>query len=383
MQKSIQRELVEFHSYLQSEGYLLEKASSAAFSKGRHKFSHGVFEGMSKLVVDFIYNECDDTQYWKGHIILGVDGSTVEVPNDKNVIDDWGIYQTRSDGKNICMARVSTIYDVENNITLQGDIDSFNTSEIEQFKRMFRSFISPTNSLYVFDRLFASTLSMFELNNKGVDFCYRMKKDWWKLVETFYHSEAKSAIVTLNLPKKYWEEAALLGIEKKDIQVRLVKVLLDTGEVEILLTSLLDEEIYSNEDMKQLYGMRWGIETFYNQLKSKANLENFSGKSIRAIKQDFYAKLFILNLSATMVRPVEKLLEEKPKKKWIHKVNMSDALGYMKKKIIDLLFLGKIKSTILELYELFKQNTIPIRPNRKFPRHKLPKNKRHMNYKPI
>ena len=185
------------------------------------------------------------------------------------------------------------------------------------------------------------------------------------------------------MPKKYGEEAAALGIEKKEIQVRLVKVELDTGEVEILLTSLLDNQKYSNEDLKQLYGMRWGIETFYNQLKPKANLENFSGKSIRAIKQDFYAKLFILNLSNALVRPVEKLLEEKPKKKWIHKVNMSDALGYMKKKMINFLFLGKIKSAILELYELFMQNTIPIRPHRKFARHKLPKNKRHMNYKSV
>ena len=139
MQKSIQRELVEFQSYLQSEGYSLAKASSAAFSKGIHKFSHGVFEGMTKLVVDFMYNECDDTQYWKGHTVLAVDGSTVEVSNDKKVIDEW------------------------------------------------------------------------------------------KVVETFYHSEAKSEIVTLNLPKKYGEQAAALGIEKKEIQVRLVKVELDSG----------------------------------------------------------------------------------------------------------------------------------------------------------
>ena len=88
MQKSIQRELVEFQSYLQSEGYSLAKASSAAFSKGIHKFSHGVFEGMIKRVVDFMYNECDDTQYWKGHTVLAVDGSTVEVSNDKKVIDE-------------------------------------------------------------------------------------------------------------------------------------------------------------------------------------------------------------------------------------------------------------------------------------------------------
>jgi IS4 transposase len=383
MQRSIQRELVAFQEYLQKEGYSLERASKAAFSKGRHKFSHLIFVKMIEVVVDFVYNDATDTQYWKGHTVLGVDGSTVEVPNDKKVIEEWGVFITRTDGKKTCMARTSTIYDVLNHITLSGSIDGIKTSENAQFKTMFRELDSPKKSLYVFDRLYASTIGFLELKNKGVDFCFRMKNDWWKVVKTFYDSEETSKKCTLRLQKKDWEEAASLGIKEKEIQVRLVKVTLDTGEVEILLTSLLDDQKYTDADLKELYGLRWGIETFYNQLKSKANLENFSGKSIRAIKQDFYAKLLILNLSAVVVRPVEKLLEEKPKKKWIHKVNISDALGYMKTKIIDLLFLGKIESTLINLYELFKENTIPIRPNRKFKRPKLPKIKRNMCYKSV
>ncbi len=55
----------------------------------------------------------------------------------------------------------------------------------------------------------------------------------------------------------------------------------------------------------------------------------------------------------------------------------------MKKKMIDFSFLGKIKSAILEFYELFMQNTITISPHTEFTRHKLPKNKRQMNYKSL
>ena len=56
---------------------------------------------------------------------------------------------------------------------------------------------------------------------------------------------------------------------------------------------------------------------------------------------------------------------------------------HMKKKMIDFSFLGKIKSAILEFYELFMQNTITISPHTEFTRHKLPKNKRQMNYKSL
>ena len=40
--------------------------------------------------------------------------------------------------------------------------------------------------------------------------------------------------------------------------MRLVKVILDDGEIEILATSLLDDKIYKTNDFKILYWKRWG-----------------------------------------------------------------------------------------------------------------------------
>jgi hypothetical protein len=48
----------------------------------------------------------------------------------------------------------------------------------------------------------------------------------------------------------------------KSRAVRLVTVTLNTGEYEVLVTSLADELTYPNELFKELYYLRWGIETF-------------------------------------------------------------------------------------------------------------------------
>jgi hypothetical protein len=37
-----------------------------------------------------------------------------------------------------------------------------------------------------------------------------------------------------------------------------VKVKLSTGEDEILLTNLFDQEVYTLDDLKELYALRWG-----------------------------------------------------------------------------------------------------------------------------
>jgi hypothetical protein len=40
-------------------------------------------------------------------------------------------------------------------------------------------------------------------------------------------------------------------------------------------------------------------------LKSRVELEDFSGKTARAVKQDFFAKVFLMTLCAAYAHPIE------------------------------------------------------------------------------
>ena len=51
--------------------------------------------------------------------------------------------------------------------------------------------------------------------------------------------------------------------EKKTIPVRISKVLLDTGEIEYLLTNI-PQNIITAEEMKEAYFKRWQIEIGYD-----------------------------------------------------------------------------------------------------------------------
>jgi hypothetical protein len=61
------------------------------------------------------------------------------------------------------------------------------------------------------------------------------------------------------------------------IKVRMVKVILSSGEVEILLTNLDYQNLYTNEDLTFLYGLRWGIETSYGKQKNLLQMEQLVG----------------------------------------------------------------------------------------------------------
>ena len=169
-----------------------------------------------------------------------------------------------------------------------------------------------------------------------------------------------------------------------------MKVELPNGGYEILLTSLLNEKKVTVSDMKQLYAMRWKIETSFFHLKHKAYIENFTGKSVRAIQQDFYLKIFLLNLTAIAVAPVNETLEEEyhdpdiaNKGVYMHQVNYTEAFYTVKESIISLFYFHRIKETGIRIWNRIKCITEPIRERRSFERNHRPKRKHYMTLKPV
>ena len=106
----------------------------------------------------------------------------------------------------------------------------------------------------------------------------------------FVDEEQTSKIVCIDVPNKHKKEAKDKGLPEV-IEIRLVRIILSSGEVEVLATSLLDENEFSAEDFQYLYSLRWGVETFFSKIKGRLALENFTGKSVESIYQDFWSTI--------------------------------------------------------------------------------------------
>lgn len=118
-----------------------------------------------------------------------------------------------------------------------------------------------------------------------------MKEDWWLPVKSFVESGLKEMIVELSLPRKdYKKDGGLLFKDEPPVRYRLVLIELENGEKEVLCTSLVDSTQYPHELFSELYHCRWSIEEGYKLLKERLDLEDFSGKTAKAVKQDFHAK---------------------------------------------------------------------------------------------
>jgi hypothetical protein len=114
----------------------------------------------------------------------------------------------------------------------------------------------------------------------------------------------------------------------------LILIELGNGEKEVLCTSLVDSTQYPHELFGELYHCRWGVGEGYKLLKERLDLEDFSGKTVKALKQDFHAKILMMTLCAALSFPIEEKvraesLGEKNRNECKHerKINRTSALG--------------------------------------------------------
>ena len=141
-----------------------------------------------------------------------------------------------------------------------------------------------------------------------------------------------------------------------------------------MATSLLDAKRYPTEEFVQVYHWRWGIETYYGRLKGRLELENWSGQTEEAIRQDFHATVFLSNLESVLSQGAEaQLAHQSAERKQPVQINRAVSLHAVKNQIIALLAGRQPAEKVLrQLQRLFLANPVSVRKERKVPRQITP-----------
>lgn len=347
--------------------------SKSAFSQARKKLGHQAFEELNHDQVNFFYSNFD-YEKWHGYRLIAIDGSTCRLPYSKKIVGEFGVADTSETGTPIILARLSQAYDMLNHIVVDACMDTYLTSEHELAERHIK--FLKKRDLLLYDRNYASFWMFTLLLSKGMHFCARLKVGSWKLAKELAASGENEIIAEIYASKASKRKCKELGLKYKPIKLRFVCIELDTGEKEVLVTDLLDKIEY--EEFERLYHQRWFVEESYKHLKSRTQIETFSGKSPLAVKQDFHAKIFTGNLTAILAFPAHDKIEKQTEgRKAAYQLNFTQALSKMKDSVI-LLFTrpgGKVKEYLFHLLKLFCANIEIVRPNRKNP-HNFRKSKR-------
>lgn len=307
-------------------------------------------------------------QRWHGHRLLGVDSSLVRLPSHAAVGEQYGWVQCANHHgpqERYPQGRVSVLYDLLNQIALEARLVNSTVAETELAHQHLGA-VEPGDVL-LHDRGFTGYRWLVAVRAAGAHFVSRASRGSFAAVQQLFARNLADAseVVTLKAPQELQAECRARGWPL-ELTARLITVRLNSGELEVLVTSLLDETLYPTSEFGPLYWRRWGQETYYGRLKGRLDLEHCSGRTVAAVEQDFHATVLLSNVESVLIGPAQAQLAERTAgRAQAAQVNRAVSVHALKYRLIDLLSSRVPAEPVLrELTEWFQANPVSVRPAR-------------------
>ena len=334
--------------------------SKQAFSQGRQRIKPEAIKELINATQERFYAEADYA-VWEGMRVTAIDGSRYNLPTAKELQAHYGIQE--SSGEQV-QALGSCLYDVLNGIVIDAQLTRVNGNERELAAKHIE-FLSSNparrgeKELLLMDRGYPSYEFIRDIERLGMHYAIRCCKAFCKSMPI---GDSKDCIIEHRFSKA-----------KEKTRLRVVRFDLGNGNEEIIVTNLFDPGL-TWENFKALYHLRWTIETNYGTLKNKLEIEDFSGHSVLAVEQDYYATVTVANLVSILVFDNREQIDEYNKNssnKYTYKQNVNLTIGLLKDELLHILAEDsprRRKRMMLRMLSLAQRYLVPVRPGRSFPR---------------
>jgi hypothetical protein len=379
---SYQDELDKFFKVLHRFDVARRVVSKVALTKARVKLKFQAFTDLNHQLIGYFEKHFNPLT-WHGFRLLAMDGALIRLPQIKEIAEHFGVWRGRQ-GLPSAMARVSELFDVLNKLTLDALLSPKSFGE-RQLAAQHLLKLMP-NDLVLLDRGYPAWWLFQLIVSMNGHFCARISCTKWKAVRKFFYSKLDKKIIWHPIHATSVAACKEMGLDMQPLQLRLLRIH-NGSEVQILITSLIDTHLYPIDIFNDLYHSRWPVEEDYKAIKCRMELENFTGKSVHSVYQDFHAKIFAKNMVSIMALHINQDLKKNTEgRKRVYQVNFTQALSKSKGALALLLKETKSKTMqlVADLFNIFQRTIEPIRPGRKYPRkHNISARKFFLQYKPI
>lgn len=373
---SLGSEIGDFFHY--KEGF----PTVSSFVQQRKKLKYTAFE---QLFHAFINKTSSTPKLFKGYRLLAIDGSDIFLPynpKESNCIEKNHTSKIHLNGLFDLLGKIYIDAFVEKN--LEKNETAIGCDIIDRLDNRYPAIITA-------DRNYENYNFFAHIEENGFDYVVRIKdrnstgilsgmvlpdRDTFDITVQIF-IEGKHSLKTKLLPQKYKYVAKKKRFDYRnhgsyEMLLRLVRFKLADNTYECLATSL-SEEIFSIEELKEIYRRRWGIETAFRELKHIMGLSAFHSKQENSILQEVYARVIMYNFSMLITGKVQ--IKEKNLKNKLQ-INYTQAIRICRHffNCLDFEAEYNVEATI-------QRFLLPVRPNRQYNRTASKPNTKNFNYR--
>ncbi|WP_054741531.1 IS4 family transposase [Cellulosilyticum ruminicola] len=346
----------------------------SAYTQQRSKVLPEAFE---YIFHEFNGKSQHSTKLYDGYQLIACDGSNLSIAtNPKDMETAWKCNQYNGVTNHL---HLNAFYDVLNRV--YNDVIIQTASEYQE-KRACIQMIERSlkkDVILVADRGYENYNIMAHVINKGWKFLIRIKDVESNGIASglkLPNDEIFDTDITLSFTRKQTKVAKLEGYKFMPkcqifdylpignsgvytMSFRIARFKISEDSYELVVTNL-DRFRFPPEKLKEIYHLRWGIETSFRELKYAIGLTSFHAKKVDYIKQEIFARLTLYNYCELITTHV---IEQSDAFNKTKQVNFTIAIyicrEYLRK---------KRQISPPDVIKLIEKYTLPVRPGRRDPR---------------
>ncbi len=334
--KSLRSELMEYFDLTPS------MPTVSAFVQQRNKVDYRAFDTLFHTFT----NAIDEQALFKGYRLLAVDGSDLHTPTNRHEKASFFEYSNGQKPHNLL--HLNVLYDLQRRIYTDAIVqDGKHENEHKAFVAMVDRDTSTVPTIHIADRGYESYNTMAHIIEKGQYFLIRARDLGNHGLVAGLHLSLQGEFdvsLRLGLTKQQTKQAKdnnlkyiphaspfdyLPSFSRKSIimqpyylSFRVVRFKLTEDTYEVLLTNLPENE-FSVSELKELYALRWGIETSFRDLKYSLALSYFHSKKTENILQEIFARLTMYNFAELITSHV---VVKQKNRKLSYRINFAAAV---------------------------------------------------------
>lgn len=363
---NIYKELLDYFNYD------IDTASASAFVQQRAK----ILPKASEYLFKTFTNSFQNYKTFKGYRLLAADGSKLNIAHNPN---DFDTYIKCGDAKGFNVLHLNALFDIYNKVYIDACIQPLrkNNEKLALNNMIDRTDIDG-KVIVIADRGYECYNNFAHIQEKGWKYVIRVKdKQSTGMVSSFVDipsCEVFDKQISLKLTRKQTKEVKAdptykflpknvnfdyLELKSPNtylISFRVVRFKISEYSYETIITNL-DEEEFGMDMIKELYHMRWGIETSFRELKYAIGLVNFHSKKVEYIEQEVFSKLTMYNFCEIITLNV--IITHK-QRKHLYQVNFTNAIH-----ICMHFFRRPDDEYPPNIEALIQKNILPVRKGRK------------------
>lgn len=367
---SLSKEIFEWFDYAE------DTVSVSAFVQQRNKIKYEALNFIFKTMI----HRCDKHLLFNGYRLFAVDGSDLRLPTNK--IDNFSFIKNDNETKGYNLLHLDTLYDLLQHVYIDASIQSkIGMNEHKALVNMIDQSNISDKVIVIADRGYESFNNIAHFQEKGWHYIIRSKESYGIKYAT-PNTDTFDVDTTITLTRRQTEETRAL-MEKSperyrwiqphttfdyihprenkmyDLPIRIIRIKISDTLSETILTNLPRDE-FPSEIIKELYRMRWTIETSFKELKYNIGLASMHSKKQNLIFQEIFAKLTVYNVISMITYSQRNVPDGK-------RINFAKSVAICIRFIT-----GKLSEESLQ--KILSKFLSPIRLGRTFPRSSSIKN---------